>query len=203
MGRSGAYNEVMMTSLFRAALVFGCLGLSPSPSFAGAAEAERYRLQTELENLARKNAWTGVNRVYQDLTALGLPLQLSDYMLGSQASIQLGDLLEGLKRLQLGLAAATPDDDPQSDYARAKDAANAILGRFGVVQILVGDCVPVLILQPLPFAQDERDALNKAREQVRTSKSYTGLLPAGSYSVDTIRFDVVAGQSMAEIKVCM
>jgi hypothetical protein len=179
------------------------LVLSTSPAWAGAGEAERYRLRTELENLARKNAWSGVDRTYQELLQLGLTLELSDYVLGSQAALQQGNLLEGLSRLQVGLAAATPSDDPSSEYAQAKALATGIQERFGQVRIRVGECLPVLILQPLPFAQDERDAFTRAREQILSLRSFHGLLPVGDYKIDTQAFRVDPGVVREPIEVCM
>jgi hypothetical protein len=182
--------------------------LLATPSFdahAGAAEAEQYRLQVELENLARKSAWPGVDRTFKELEALGLPLSLADYLLGAQAAIQGGDLFLGLSRVQIGLAASTADEDPNSPYSRAKELATSIESRFGQVRISLGTkktCIPVLMLSPLPFAEDERVAFEQARKRIQEDRSFTGLLPAGSYKIDTNSFSVEAGQPMQAVDLC-
>lgn len=186
-----------------------CLGLTPTvDAHAGAAEAEQYRLQTEMESLARKSAWAGVERTFKELEAVGLPLTLGDYLLGSQSAIQAGDLLLGLQRVQTGLASATPDDNPESAYARAKALAAGLSTRFGQVRLRVpGEkaCtghVMWLKLEPVPFAEDEREAYSAARTKVGSFESFTGLLPTGEYNVDGYTFKVEPGQPMATVELC-
>lgn len=176
------------------------LCLLGSPAFAGGEEAERYRLQQELESLARRNAWSGVERTYTELKGIGLPLTLGDHLLGAQAAIQEGQLLVALERLQIGLAVAEPDTDPNSPYATAQALKAGFESRYGAVQIVLGDCAPILFMPSKPFAEQERQAYANARTRLMEGGSFTGLLPAGEYKVDTFTFEVAAGQTSTLVK---
>jgi hypothetical protein len=189
----------MMRTLLFAPLLFLFTATS-APAVAGEAEAERYRLQQELESLARRNAWTGVERTYVELQKLQLPLTLADHLLGAQSAIQLGDMLAALTRLQVGLAVAEPNDDPNSPYATAKALKANFEERYGQVQIQLGDCGPILFMPNKPFAEQERQAYTQARTRLMEGGSFTGLLPAGDYRVDTFPFTVAPGQAMTLVK---
>jgi hypothetical protein len=174
---------------------------------AGASEAERYRLQTELEQLARKGAWPGVERIYVELENLGLEMRLDDYVLGAQAAIQEGNLMKALERVQVGLANAEPSDDPDSAYLRAKEISSNLDSRFGQIRVKIANpklCkARVLLLTPKPFAEDERQAHATARDALLTSDHFTGMVPAGNYSFGGASpFVVEAGQPMKTIEVC-
>lgn len=191
-----------------AAFVVGWLGLTGAlEAQASEGEAERYRLQTELEQLARKGAWPGVERTYQELSKLGLELRLDDYVLGAQAAMHEGDLMEALARVQVGLANAEASDDPQSAYARAKEIATNLESRFGQVRVKVVNpklCkARVLLLTPKPFAEDERQAHATARTALLSDDHFTGMLPAGNYSFGGASpFTVEPGQPMKVVEVC-
>ena len=170
------------------------------PSLAGSSkEAERYRLQQELEKLAQRNAWPGVERTYLSLKALELPLTLNDHLLGAQSAIQAGQMLDALTRLQIGLAEATPDDDPNSPYATAQALKDGFDARYGAVQITLGTCGPILFMPNKPFAEQERQAYMVARTRLLEGESFTGLLPAGEYRLDVFAFTVEACQSVTPV----
>ncbi len=192
------YNEGTMRTLLLCSVAY--LLAFAVPSYASSEEAERYRLQQELENLARRNAWAGVERTYTELEKLKLPLNLADHLLGAQSAIQAGDMLAALTRLQVGLAAAEPDDDPNSSYATAQALKEGFETRYGQVQIQLGDCGPILFMPSKPFAEQERMAYTNARTKLMEGGSFTGLLPAGDYRVDTFPFTVEAGQAMTQVK---
>lgn len=189
-------------------LCAGTLGLTLSlGAWAGENEAERYRLQTELDSLARKGAWPGVERTYQELAELGLELRLEDYVLGAQAAVNSGNLMEALVRVQIGLADSQPDSAPGSPYVRAKEIASNLESRFGQVRVKLVNpklCkARVLMLLPKPFAEDERQAHEKAQTILRTEDHFTGMLPAGNYTIGgQYPFKVEAGQAMTTIEVC-
>jgi len=208
--RAAAYNGAVMgmRRQFLAFLLVGWFGSTLAlDASAGAPEAERYRLQTELDQLARKGAWPGVERTYGELEKLGLELRLDDYVLGAQAAIHEGDLMTALVRVQVGLASSEATDDPDSAYMRAKAISTNLESRFGQVRVKIANpklCkARVLLLTPKPFAEDERQAHETARTALLTSEHFTGMLPAGNYSLGgSSPFVVEPGQPMKTIEVC-
>ncbi len=174
---------------------------------AGAEEAERYRLQTELEQLARKGAWPGVERTYLELEKLNLEMTLNDYVLGAQAAIHEGDLVKALQRVQVGLSKAEASDDPASPYAQAKEINANLTSRFAHVRVRVVNAklckARVLLLTPKPFAEDERQAHERARTMLLEGDYFSGLLPAGNYTFGGSNpFVVEPGQPTLTIDVC-
>ena len=96
---------------------------------AGEAEAEQYRLREELSSLAEKNAWSGVERTYEALEALGLPLSLEDMTLGALAARNEGNMLAALERLQRAVQLAPADADTTA-YAEAQAAIDDLKARY-------------------------------------------------------------------------
>lgn len=174
--------------------------LAAAPAGASA-EAERYRLAQELEKLAQRNTWTGVERTYLALVALGVPLGPSEHLLGSQAATQRGDTLVAMDRLALAVAAGT-DAAADPVWQQAKETLEALQARFGKVDIVV---VPprfaALVRYDPPFAAQEREAIEVAREQLRTTQVFKGLLPIGKYMVDGLVFTVEPNAELLQVKV--
>lgn len=155
---------------------------------ATASEAEHYRLGQELRRLAERNAWKGVERVYEQMTALGEPLRARDHLLGYQAARARGDVEVAWARLERALAAS---GDP--DTLEAVRAERESLGaRFGRVAIeVVPPRLDVLVAYETPFATEERQALERARSTLLAEHRFEGLLPVGRYMVDGEVFEVL------------
>lgn len=168
----------------------------------GEAEAERYRLHTELGALAEKNAWAGVERTFVELAALGLPLEVEDWMLGAQAARVEGNLIEALVRVQRALQVEAAPDDPT--YRTAKEVEQQLLSRYGFVHVVVytpGKRIPPLVRDDMPFAPEEQKAIAWAQARLAGTRAFMGLLPLGEYAVADQRFEVVAGAPMLEVRV--
>jgi len=160
---------------------------------AGEAEAEQYRLRSELATLAEKNAWSGVERTYVALAALGLPLSLEDMTLGALAARHGGDLRAAYERLQR--AVQLPPEDAQSTaYAEAKAAIEDIKSRYNFVHVVVYDTrkkFPNVERPELPFSPEDQRAIAFAQERIATTRAFMGLLPVGSYRLGEQTFEVV------------
>lgn len=167
------------------------------------AEAERYRLQQELQKLASRNAWNGVERTYADLVKLQLPLAPIDHLLASQAAQNRGETIAAMDRLALAVDAcdeASAAADPS--WQEAKRGLDALRSRYGKVDIsVVPPRLPALIRYDPPFAVQEREAIARAREQLSQSRAYVGLLPVGKYMVDGLAFEVETGAELLRIRV--
>jgi len=169
---------------------------------ASEAEAEARRLSLEVDRLARKNAWSGVERAFRQLEGLGLPIPLSARILGAQAAMEDGDMLTALTRLQVGLSGAEPASDPNSDFQRAKDIVASLRARYGMVHIVVDEsAAPILVRDPLPFAIQERQAIGFAAAKILEKRAFMGLLPVGDYVLEDRPFTVSPGHRIVEVPI--
>ncbi|MBX2801046.1 MAG: hypothetical protein KTR31_25425 [Myxococcales bacterium] len=148
--------------------------------------------------LSQKNAWVGVDRTFKQLVDMGLDLTLQDHMLAAQASMESGDMLNALVRLQTGIQLEVQSSDAGSPYQQAKSQIAELQTRYGQVHIIVQDdrMVPALFRNPMPFSAQERQAIAFAQSQLAQTRAFLGLLPAGSYRLDVEVITVEAGQPM-------
>lgn len=178
---------------------------SPLRVLAGSKEAERYRLQTEMERLAARNQWKGVERTYMSLLDIGVPLRTSDHFLASQAAQARGDMLEALLRLERAVNAEHEGSalDPNSPFAEAQRTLKQMQERYGKVRVeVLAPKIPVLVRREMPFSAQERESIVYARTEIAASRSFKGLMPIGSYSIDDVTFEIAAGhQEWQEITV--
>ena len=138
------------------------------------AEAEHLRLSGEMDQLAQRQTWQGVERKFGDLEKLGVELTYQDLLEGAYAARALGNLSDAYKRLKR--AAALDSTKEVVDWMYAIDM------NYGSVELIRtpkhGD---VLTVSEMPFDPDQRTAVEKAVQVVSETGLYTGLLPRGSY----------------------
>ena len=137
-------------------------------------QAEYVRLSNEMAKLAARNAWTGVERIYLDLVALGWELGFDDYVSGAHAARDMGNITAVKRRL----VAATEirEDDDITDWLFEID------GNYGRVNVAADKGKSSLTAKVMPFSPEHRKAIEYAIAQVAETGSYEGLLPAGDYS---------------------
>ena len=183
-----------------------------------ATQAEVQRLAEEMNHLASKNAWSGVDRTYRQLETFGDgafalasdPAAL--HFLGAQAARNLGDIRRYKSLVQRAktalLAAGRPADDVQLHTMEAE--LTAIDQAYGAVSIAPrskrsanakkGEAVgPELVPAAMPFAGDQRVSIERARTQIQETGSFSGLLPAGEYTLGTESFTVIAGTNVPAV----
>ncbi len=196
--------------------------LASAPSSAGEdVNAERYRLQAEMDRLARRNVWQGVERTYGELIALGVPLTTNDHLLGAQASQSRGEMLQAMERFKSAVAAgeaveASEDaagGEPTTDgaaqeaadtpLAEAKRTLEVFTSRYGKVDITVDKSRIAMLVRTdgMPFSAQERESIVYAREHVVKGKAFKGLLPIGNYMIDGEKFEVSPAEEWHEIRV--
>ncbi|MEQ1502688.1 MAG: hypothetical protein ABMB14_10680 [Myxococcota bacterium] len=164
-------------------------------------EAERYRLHVELSTLAAKNAWSGVDRTYRKLEALG-PVDLDDAALGAQAARTAGDVLGAIERLERSIAGIPWTDDPASAYVRARRQIDVMLDHHGYVHVAVYlPHPPALEVDPPPFAPEDQAAIAFAAKRLDKDGGFMGLLPIGRYAIGDVTFVVAARAPMVEVRV--
>jgi hypothetical protein len=172
----------------------------------GEAEAERYRLQVELANLAEKNAWAGVERTYTALVALGLPLTTEDMSLGALSARTEGNMLAALERMQGAVQRAPAEAGDTTAYTHAKAMAADLEARYNYVHVVVhetGKKFPNLERPEMPFSPDDQRAIAWAQARIAENRAFMGLLPAGAYRIGEQSFEVVPSRHvpMLEIRV--
>lgn len=149
-------------------------------------KAEYHRLSSEAEKLAQRNAWAGVERAYEAMIATGCELDFDDHHTGAQSARTLGKIWETYQRLS---AATALDARPE--------IAEMLAGfdqQYGRVRIK-GDARrrPELHREAMPFAPDQRKAIEWAQQVLAGTGSFEGMLPLGDYEVGGNPFTVSAG----------
>jgi hypothetical protein len=151
--------------------------------------AEYERLSEEMEQLARRQIWVGLEDKFREIQALGVPLRVRDLVHGAHAARALGDVQTTWERLQA--ACALSDEDELVDWLRA------IESEYGQVALSTSPQRSVQ-LQPdaMPFAPDRRAAVDFAARALAEQGEFEGRLPAGSYQLASTSFEVEPGISL-------
>lgn len=169
--------------------------LAPIPAFAQDKNAERLRLEEEMKKLAQRNAWTGVERKYQELMDLNVELPFDDHMLGAQAARYQGKTLELYNRLKRALAMKSDAQDVVDELAAIDDA-------YGRVHLKGSErFLPQVKPAVMPFAPDQQKSIARASEVMSNTGSFEGMLPLGDYTVACQQFTVVRGEGFLDIAV--
>ena len=137
-------------------------------------QAEYRRLHEESKKLAQKHRWEGVERLYDEMRALEVPLSYEDHMLGAQASRVEGDIAEMLLRLD---AAAAIEPGSEADNLRVEVREDWLY-----VELTTEPLTPTLFdSKGLFIAADQRATIDYAKTQVEATGQYAGWLPPGRY----------------------
>lgn len=167
------------------ALLFA-LTSSPVARADDRAEAEHLRLSGELDQLALRQLWAGVDRKFLDLQKLGVTMTYHDLLHGAHASRALGNMADAYARLKQ--AAKLDATKEVIDWMYAIDM------NYGQVELLrtprKGD---VLAIEAPPFDPDQRAAVERAAASVKDNGTFSGLLPAGNYNFCAQAFTVQPG----------
>ncbi len=184
-------------------------------------EAERYRLQLEMDKLAKKTHWTGVERAYGKMLTLQVPLSTHTHYTAALAAEARGDMRESWRRLERALREEAVVDmvEPDSDFSikktlpevvdtdsesgqSARAAYEQLRTRYGRVGITVHRTrLPALVrVGTKPFSKTEREAIERGQKALSAKFEYEGLLPIGRYMVDGEFFEVTPGE-VSEVKV--
>lgn len=169
-------------------LVTLLLASGPARAEDAVHEAERVRLSQDIKQLAQREAWTGVERKFEELEVLGITMSFDDLYRGACAARALGDVQAAYDRLK-----AAAELDPRRDVL---DWLYAIDNHYGQVELLA---VPprnsTLDASEMPFDPADRAAVMAASARVAREGTFTGLLPRGSYTFAGHVFTVEPGVS--------
>ena len=153
------------------------------------ADAERVRLSVEMERLASRQAWNGVERKYIQLMELGIELEASDHLHGAHSARELGDIQGCHDRLRRVIAIDATRE--------VVDWLWDIDNNYGHVVLRTGSSrAAVLERMEIPFDPNQRRAIETAIERAREDASFSGLLPTGDYVFAGQQFQVSPGVSV-------
>ncbi len=180
-----------MTARILPLLIACALGAATPPALAGEVEAAKHvQIQEEMQSLAKRNAWTGVERGFQELEQLALdgePLGYEDYYLGAQAAQALGNMGECESRLKLALGLR---DSPEViSWLENLDK------NYGPVSLSFerGVKQAELEIAAMPFAPEQRKTIEVAQARLAEDRRFEGLLPIGQYTFGGNEFTIVEG----------
>lgn len=165
--------------------------------------AELSRLSQDMERLTSRNAWKGVVRKYREALELDLPIQPWLHMLAFEAARNQGDMTLARQAL---VRASTAEVGTDAEQTQARDQAieqlSALDAAYGPVKIVVSaKRIPALVRPEMPFAMDQRTAIEVAQALLAEQRAFEGILPLGRYMVDGVFFEVVPGTEVLKVEV--
>jgi hypothetical protein len=166
--------------------------LNAPAAVAGEVErAEHTRVSEEMRKLAARNAWTAVEAQYRrlvELEAKGEILDPKEHILGGQAARALGDVTAARERFaRAASTSALPDAlGPIAEI-------DASYGRVVIGFDARWSGKRELVAAEMPFAPDQRAAVELAQRRIAAGQDFEGLLPLGTYSVSGNTVTVLSG----------
>jgi hypothetical protein len=147
-------------------------------------QAEYVRLSQELEKLAGRNAWSGVERTYLEIIAIGAQPAAKDHLAGAHAATALGNITAARSRLEA--ATKLVEDKQILDWLWSIDSG------FGRV-FVAADKGPKtrLTCDEMPFNPEHRKAVEFAMAEVENTGMFDGYLPQGNYKFGAYSVEVV------------
>jgi hypothetical protein len=176
-----------MFRFFLALAIFASFVL-PTEAQAGTRdEGELARLIDDLESLAERQVWNGVERRYDQIMELeGVDVPREVHLTAAYAARALGQVYETYVRLERVTAIQSSEEieawmrDIQEEYARV---TLAVEPRRAVE----------LAIDTMPFDPDQRQQVETAALAMATEGYFVGMLPEGVYFLGGERFEVIAG----------
>ena len=139
-------------------------------------EAEYRRLSMELQSLAQRNAWAGVERAWQKLRATGVEPRFEDLLTAAHSARAMGDVAGVRDRLILAA-----DLRPIREVVEWKWEIEQTYGRVSLACDAKGKKRPTLDREVMPFDPNQARAVVYAQEQIATDCLFIGMLPGGEY----------------------
>jgi hypothetical protein len=174
-----------------ALLIAGALAGEPAsgdPAEVPPAVAQgRYeQLRGEMERMAGRNAWGGVEDAWTEIQGLGITIPVPTRLLAADSARIRGDAWSAYQRL--------------ADVLRVDPEAHGVAGQmqiyrenYGRVTVRRVEATPIpLEAAEVPLMPEARAALDFAAKQLKTTGGFDGMLPVGNYTVGTYPIEVKA-----------
>lgn len=137
------------------------------------ARSEAIRLAEELDRLAKRNAWAGVERTFQELLATGETPSYEDFKIGAHSAQAVGDIGAAHERLRRAYSIR--------ESKEVLDWMWAIREAYGPVELLGDPGKVELSPAAMPFDPVKAKAVEFAVTHVTDTGAFVGLLPKGTY----------------------
>ena len=152
-------------------------------------QAEAQRLSDDMEKLAKRQVWSGVEKKYKELVATGADVALEDHLYGAYAARELGDVEAAYVRLQ---AAAHKGGSKE-----IVDWLWDIDHNYGTVSLsMVPPRSCELAVAEMPLDPNQRKAVEAAMRATHSDCKYEGMLPRGDYQFAGMAFKAEPGFSV-------
>lgn len=159
---------------------------------AAGGRAEADRLMMEMERLASKSAWKGVERTYTKLLSESKNLPAEAHLTAANAARQLGDATNASRRYL------------RAERVKPGSAGNSLAqyrtayGRLAVRRV-EATCVS-LTAAVRPFDPTLAEAIRFAQDELSTTGAFDGLIPAGDYTVGPYAVTVLPGPKATKVQ---
>ena len=182
----------MTTRLLRHLFAFSAMliAFGAPPTYAGSREdAELTRLVDDLDSLAERQIWSGVERRYEQILALDdVQIPMEVHLQAAQAAQASGDMGKVLDRLNRAQSLSETEDI--TNWIRE------IEENYGQVELSVaGARSAALSIREMPFAPDQRQQVELAIAAMEADGFFLGMLPSGWYDLEGKAFEVNPGVS--------
>jgi len=152
--------------------------------------AEAHRLTVEMNKLAQRDAWAGVERAYQKRMALErVEVPVDTHLLGAAAARQRGDIVETWRRLHRALEVDPLHEDAMYQLGRIEAFYGEVT--LKVTRRKANDAA--LLGIDLGFSPEYRQVFEYAQQALDTDRHYHGLLPLGRYQLGDRSFEIIGG----------
>ena len=141
---------------------------------------EHNRLSVELQTLAQRGAWSGVERSFLRLVSTGIEPDFDDWVVGAAASRALGDMKA--TRLRLYEASKLGEDRTVSDGLWELRQNYADVSLRCSSRLVKKKDPPTLEVEVMPFDPVQAAAIAFAKDAIAEDCVFDGLLPRGTYS---------------------
>ncbi|TNE85508.1 MAG: hypothetical protein EP330_25840 [Deltaproteobacteria bacterium] len=144
------------------------------------------QLAWELHALAKRDAWTGVERIYVQMVDLDLPMEAEEHILGATAAQGIGDVAATLARLRA--AHALKEDRAVIEWMYRLDTG------FGEVSIVDERRKKPKLEAAKPFFMPDANKAVQFAAGKSAEGRFDGLLPVGEYKYGKETFTVEPGE---------
>jgi hypothetical protein len=157
---------------------------------ASSKEAEAQRLKEEMKGLAEKSLWAGVERTYQQWSKLKAAADYEVYDLAEHAASYLGCGIARYLRTIKALEASTAPGTHPAAFSRHTAAKQFMERTYAHVDIRLsrsarGDLqTDGSLPRGLYPGAYEMSTIKRAREELKATRKFDGLLPAVPYTID-------------------
>lgn len=150
-------------------------------------QAELDRYVEDMNGLVERQQWVGVERQYAKIMEMkGVDIPRSVHVTAAMAARERGDIAQMVARLER--AQELEKDEETTRWL------NELSEQFSYVELR---SVPPrsVTLEPglMPFAPDQRKAVELATLSLDQNGEFVGMLPVGMYTLQGVSFEVTAG----------